>query len=115
MHYALCIVHSVHGFLLKQLSVSCCVNVMASIRNVKCEATNIMLPFFFKSSHNYDNASPLVILPKFLTMPSSEASLNGIKVESNLKSRCNNPIAQLMCPSGLLTFIFIVAPNLSEI
>jgi hypothetical protein len=32
-----------------------------------------------------------------------------------LKSRCNNPIVQLVCLSVLLTFILVVAPNLSKI
>jgi len=83
MHYALCIVRSVHEFFLKIIFVSCCVNAMASTWSVKHEVTNIMLPFFFKSSYNSNDAFPLVILPKFKTMSSSKANLNGSKVESN--------------------------------
>ncbi len=70
---------------------------MTSTRSVKRKITSIVLPFFFKSSHNYDDASPLVILPKFLAMPSFEASSSGSKVESNSKSRHNNLPMQLMC------------------
>jgi hypothetical protein len=115
MHCASCIVQNVHEFFLKIIFVSCCVNAMASTWSVKHEVTNTMLPFFFKSSCNSDDAFPLVILPKFKTMSSSEANLRGSKVESNLKSRCNNPIVQLVCLSVLLTFILVVAPNLSKI
>ncbi len=106
---------NVHEFLLKELFVSCCVNAMASTWSVKREVTNTMLPFFFKSNRNFDNTFLLVILPKFITMSSSKASLNSNKVESNLKSRCNNPIMQLVCSSGLLMFILIVALDLFEI
>jgi hypothetical protein len=106
---------SVHEFLLKELSISCCVNVMDSTGCVKRELTSTMLPLFFKSSRNSNDASPLVILPKFITMSSFEASLNGSTVESNLKSRCSNPIVQLVCSNDLLTFILVVVLDLFEI
>jgi hypothetical protein len=77
---------------------------MASTKNVKCLKNNV-LPFFFEFSCNLDNAFPLLILLKFQSMASSETNLNGSKVESNLKSRCNNLVVQLVCLGGLLTFI----------
>jgi len=82
---------------------------------VKLKVASIVLPFFFKSSHNLDNKSPLVISFKFLAMLSFEASLSGSKVASNLESKLNNLVMQLMCPSGLPTFIPLATPNLSEI
>lgn len=105
---------SVHEFLLKELFVSCCVNAMASTWSVKCEVVYYAI-FFFKFNRNSNDTSPLVILLKFITMSSSKASSNNGKVESNLKSRCSNPIMQLVCSSGLLTFVFIVALDLFEI
>jgi hypothetical protein len=62
---------------------------MASTRlkSVKCKVANIVLLFFFKSNRNPDNKSPLVIPPKFLAMPSYEASSSSSKVTSNSKSK----------------------------
>ncbi len=107
--------HNVHEFFFKELFVSCCVNAMASIGSVKHEITNIMLLFFSKSSSSSNDASPLVILTKFITMSSFDASSNGSKVQSNLKSRYSNPIVQLVCLNGLLMFIIVVALDVFEI
>lgn len=48
-------------------------------------------------------------------MSSSETTLNGNKVESNLELRHNIIMMQLMCSSGLLTFILFLTPNVFEI
>jgi len=94
---------------------SCCVNSTVSIRSVKFKVANIVLPFFFKSNHNLDDKSPLVISFKFLAMFSSKANLSGNKVASNSESKCNNLIMQSMCPCGLLTFIPPPTLDLSKI
>jgi len=65
---------------------------MALTWNVKREITSNVLPFFFKSICNYDNASPLTIPLKFLAMPSFDVNSINIKVELNLKSRHNNVV-----------------------
>lgn len=74
-----------------------------------------MLPFFFKSNHNPDDASPLVIPLKFLAQPSSKANSSGNKVESNPKSRHMNLAMQLVCLSGLPTFIPPITHDLFEV
>ncbi len=87
VHYVMCNVHSAHNkFLLK--FVLCEFDGF----NRECESkiTNIVLPFFFKSNCNPDNKFFLVIPPKFLAMPSFEASSNDSKVASNSKSKHSN-------------------------
>jgi hypothetical protein len=85
--------------------------------NRECElkVASTMLPFFFKSNHNSNDASPLVIPLKFLGKPSSKANSRGNKVESNSKSRHINLAVQLVCPSGLATFIPPIAHDLFEV
>ncbi len=56
-----------------------------------------------------------MIPPKFVVMPSFEASFNDNKVASNLESKCSNLVVQLVCPSGLSTFFPPITPDLSEI
>jgi hypothetical protein len=78
------------------------------LRSVKHKIANTILPFFFKSNCNLDNKCPLVIPLKFL------ASSSNSKVASTFKSKQNNRVVQLVCPSGLLTFIHLTAIDLSK-
>jgi hypothetical protein len=48
-------------------------------------------------------------------MSFSKATLSGNKVESNLELRHSIIMMQLMCSSGLLTFILFLTPNMFKI
>ncbi len=88
---------------------------MASTGNVNCKVANIVLPFFFKSNCNPDDRSFLVIPLKFLAITSFETNLNSNKVASNLESKHNNLIVQLVCLGGLPTFTPPTTPDLFKI
>ncbi len=74
-----------------------------------------MLPFFFKSNHNFDDVSPSVIPFKFLAMPPSKPNLSSNKVGLNSKSKHNNLVVQLVCSSGLPIFIPPIARDLFKV
>jgi hypothetical protein len=70
---------------------------------------------FFNLNSNPNESSPSVILPKFCSMRSFEASSNKNKVDSNLKLKHNNHGILLLCLNGLFTFIPPIAPNMCDI
>ncbi len=82
---------------------------------MKSKIINIVLHFFFKSNCNPNNKSFLAIPPKFLAMPSFEASSNVSKVASNSKSKHSNLVVQLVCSAGLPTFTPLTTFDMFEI